>query len=134
MCIFFIDGNGVADPKKYFADSDPKTFLIGFVFGFGYGFGFYTSGKGNINFLKYRQSSSYLRNDPVCTSVCENNNILVCLHLLHPLLWLYPNLNFFRIQIRILIHQKVSDSFGFSFGSATLDGNQIGRTFYTFTR
>jgi hypothetical protein len=40
----------VAYPKKYFSDSDLN------FFGFGYQYGYFTSGEGNRNFLKYRQS------------------------------------------------------------------------------
>jgi hypothetical protein len=102
------------DPKKYFSDSDPKIFFLRF--------GFYTSGKGNKNFLKYRQfvfhEDVLIRLKflfyPICTSFYENYNI--CLHFFYPLLWLDPNPNpnffsdsdsdpsksfgFFRIRIR----------------------------------
>jgi hypothetical protein len=38
--------------EKIFFGLGSKIFFLGF----GYGFGFNTSGKGNINFFKYRQS------------------------------------------------------------------------------
>jgi hypothetical protein len=46
-------------PKKQCCGSEKIFFGFGskiFFFGFGVGYGFFTSGKGTINFLKYRQS------------------------------------------------------------------------------